>query len=927
MKFSTGIFMLMLLFTAFVSTASGGTLTLSCSADNDLYLTLKSNGVACSRYSNPQQAIDNAGDGSGVMILADAYPQTPTPITTATYAAAAQKNIKLYIEFPANLPALAVGSVRSSHLERGVVTSNIFGAGLSVNDIIVIHDCRYVEVAAPNPYLALAKVAGFDKAVFGLTDTETHPVLFEHPSNSNILVSTTKLSQFVTGRYVPKPGWRVIWKMILHWLDPQTSFPDLQWTQTVGPAYAKDDLLPAQAQKDSVISGIDWHYNSRMLVHESWADQLNKYGSSHAVGPAPNPAWPVGDGSLGLLEGVHSGIDPSDGSQKVRWWLRSDCNGESTLAFALRWLLDGEVRSKTVAQNLADWVYLKSGLLHNGDPSDGNYGLLGWAPDTMGAFYQDNDIKVILGCIGAAAILKSDRWDEALVKNILANFRTTGRKGFRGGRLNDPAVTNNGWLYYWKKNHTNFHPHYETWIWAAYLWLYDKTGYEPLLERTRLAITLTMQAYPDGWRWTNGFQQERGRMLLALAWLIRVDDTPEHRAWLEKIADDMMEDQVACGAIREELGRSGMGSYAPPTSNAKYGTSEASLIQQNGDPLADMLYTCNFAFLGLHEAYAATGNDKYLQMENKLAEFFIRIQVKSPERPELDGAWYRAFDYEQWDYWGSNADTGWGAWSVECGWTQGWITTVLALRELNLNLWDLTSDSEIDAVFDPIRQEMMPDDQIALPKPQKVVHGAVGAAVELAVPAHASYPGLGAGGLVDGLIYYGTFSDWPWMGWLGEDLKVTIDLGSVKPIEKLAAHFQQETRVGIYTPTKVIFEASQNGQDYVVLNEVETNISTATTGPLTEIIQLDNLNTSARWIMIEAQNLGTIPNDGRPAWLFADEVMVYIKSSPGDLNSDSQVNILDLVIMAESWLEDSLTESDSGVIVGLFRGLYGTMTV
>ncbi len=202
-------------------------------------------------------------------------------------------------------------------------------------------------------------------------------------------------------------------------------------------------------------------------------------------------------------------------------------------------------------------------------------------------------------------------------------------------------------------------------------------------------------------------------MLLPLAWMIRLDETPQHRAWLEQIADDMMEDQVACGAIREELGQLGKGDYAPPKSNAQYGTNEASLIQQNGDPLADMLYTCNFTFLGLHEAYAATGNSKYRTMEDKLAEFFLRIQVKSPRHPELDGAWYRAFDFSIWDYWGSNADSGWGAWSVETGWTQGWIITVLSLRELNNNLWDLTRHSHIADKFEPIRRSMIPDENLS----------------------------------------------------------------------------------------------------------------------------------------------------------------------------------------------------------------------
>jgi len=701
-------FVLSIIIWLLCTTAAQGTLYLSCEQGNDIYQVLVDNDIPCRRFDNPAQAVEQAAPNAGVLILAQDYPLKATPIRPAVLDEAVRKSLRLYVEFPLQITGLKLGSIEKVPLARCVVTSDLFGDTLAPMRILAIHGCHFVSVENENPHLALAKIAGFDKAVFGLSGTTIHPVLCGHPDNSNILVATTKLSQCVTGRYAPKRSWQLIWRRILQWLDPKLPDNPLTWTQTVRPTYAEDDSLPADAQREAVIRGIDWHYNAKMLVHESWSGELTKYGANNAVGPVPNPNWPMGDGTCGLLEGVHSGIDPSNGGQKIRWWLRSDVNGESSIAFALRWLIDGETRSRAVAANLSDWVYFNSGLFNDGDPSDGNYGLLGWAPDTRNRFYEDNDIKAILGIIGTAAVLKSNRWDEALVKNILGNFRTTGQKGFRGNALSDPAVTNNGWQYYWKRESINFHPHYEAWIWASYLWLYHKTGYEPLLERTRLAITMTMNAYPDQWRWTNGFQQERGRMLLPLAWLVRVDDTPQHRAWLDQIADDMMEDQVACGAIREELGKIGMGSYAPPTSNAGYGTNEASLIQQNGDTLADMLYTCNFTFLGLHEAYAATGNNRYLQMENKLAEFFIRIQVSSEDHPELDGAWYRAFDYAQWDYWGSNADHGWGAWCVESGWTQGWITTVLALRDLDLNLWDLTAGSEIGKAFDPIRQQMMP---------------------------------------------------------------------------------------------------------------------------------------------------------------------------------------------------------------------------
>ena len=57
-----------------------------------------------------------------------------------------------------------------------------------------------------------------------------------------------------------------------------------------------------------------------------------------------------------------------------------------------------------------------------------------------------------------------------------------------------------------------------------------------------------------------------------------------------------------------------------------------------------------------------------------------QVQARSTEHPELDGAFMRAFDYEKWENWASDADVGWGAWSVESGWTQSWITTVLGMR-------------------------------------------------------------------------------------------------------------------------------------------------------------------------------------------------------------------------------------------------------
>lgn len=713
------LFFAILLFIAVQTYASKrqNSISLSCKADNDLYVTLKENKITCVRYNTPEEAINNAGEGSGVLILADGYPTKTTEIAASLYEKARSKKLRLYVEYPSYLPGLTIGAPRPTLLERVVVSTDAI-KNLTKMQILALHDCNYLPVSVENPLLAIGKVAGFDRAVYGL-DKDANPgaILFEISAN-RLLVSTTKLSQFVTARYAPKAAMQAIWAYVLHWLEgDKAPTRILDWTPTVLPSYTRAQKLPANAARLAIQRGVDWHTRAKMLLNEQgWEEykQLWKLNDSNMLttvaavnNAAPQPKAQVGDGIFGVLEGIASQVY-LNGGQPTRWWLRSDSNGESSLAFALRWKMDGDKRSKSIAGNLLDWVYFRSGLFQK-DSSKANYGLIYWAPGNAIQLYQENDIRVILGCIGTSGLLNTDRWDEVLVKNILGNFRTTGVNGFRGAQLSNPNLLRDGWQSYWNRNTLLLQPHYEAWAWSSYLWLYDKTHWEPLLEKTRKAISMMMKAYPKNWRWANGFQQERGRMLLPLAWLIRVDDRPEYRAWLKQIANDIEKCQDKSGAIREELGALDHGGYVPPSSNAAYGKKEAPLIQENGDCVSDLLYTCNFTFLGLHEAYAATGDEQYKKMADRLADFLIRIQIRSKKHSELDGGWFRAFDYKQWEYFGSNADVGWGAWSIEVGWTQAWVPTVLAMRELNKNLWDITKNSKVEKHFEHIRRQMIPD--------------------------------------------------------------------------------------------------------------------------------------------------------------------------------------------------------------------------
>ena len=679
-------------------------LILACRDDNDLYTVLRRSGVEAQRCSSPETVIDAAHTGAGVLLLADDYPERTTRIKPGLYDRAARKNLRLYVEFPGALPDRDVGEIRQPIWERAVVTSDAFAPAIANLGILMLHNCRYVELATDNPHIVLARVAGFESVLYGLPE-QSWPILFEHPGGG-LLIAATKLSQFVTGRYAPSEAWKAIVSWILKWACPDTDFPELHFLSSVRPSYGPEDLLPPNAEADAFLRGAAWFENARLFVHPEWRPEAERRlrDFPDGTGAGPEPDWPSGDGSCGMLEGASSRIHP-DGTQDWRYHMRNDCIGEVSMAMAFAGV-------DRIARGLNDFIYTHSIFAQGprADPGSPSYGLLSWTtlPPADGVYYGDDNARSMLGTMAVAALLDEDSWDEGLLRCLMANLRTTGPLGFRGWRLDEERLQAQGWRAFWETERVHFAPHYEGWLWACFLWAYDKTGFAPFLDRARTAIRMTIDAYPHDWRWTNGIQQERARMLLPLAWLVRVEDTGAHRAWLRRMASELLTLQDPCGAIREEVGSAGKGAYGPPQSNEAYGTSEAPLIQQNGDPLCDLLYTSNFALVGLHEAAAATGDPDYAHAADRLSTFLCRIQIRSDHHPELEGGWFRAFDFGRWDYWASNADEGWGAWSIESGWTQAWIAAVLALRQRATSLWNLTSGSRVGRHFDTLLPLMLP---------------------------------------------------------------------------------------------------------------------------------------------------------------------------------------------------------------------------
>ncbi len=847
--------------------------------DNDLCVVLQASRVPHARCDTPAQAVQAAAAGAGVLLLADGYPAATTPVDAALFAEAARKKLRVYVEYPAMLPDLSIGPARTAGWERTVVASDAFGPELARMRLLMVQDCRFLPLEAAAPHLVLARVAGYNTAAFGLPKDNVWPMLFEHP-RGNLLVSTTKLSQFVTARYAPADAWPAVWRMILGWVSAGAAVPELKWTPTVRPSFGKTERLPRAAGRLAVARGVEWYSGGRLLIHPDWQKLMDTAGRYHdRTGPGPGPDLPPGDGTLGLLEAYSSRID-WQGRQPVRWFTRADCNSEAAMALALRSVMDGDARSKAVATNLLDFVLLRSNLQQGprADPASPCYGLLGWDTRPEGAVvhYGDDNARAILGQVAVACALKSDRWDDAILRCALANFRLTGPAGFQTARIDEPQLLERGWRWYWESSDGRWGgvrecPHYQAYQWAVRLWLYDKTRFAPLLQRTERALRHMMRVYPAGWQAECAREEgERCRMLLPLAWLVRVADTPEHRGWLRQVADYVLADQDAAGAIRQRVTGGGGG-------NESYGTGECALIHANGDPSTDLLYGGNFGFLGLHEAAAATGDADLRAAAAKLADFMIRAQVRSSARAELDGAWFRGFDSERWDYWGSNGDIGWGVWATETGWTQGWIASVLAMRELKTSFWELTQGSQIARHFDAVRSQMLPDEALAADVGAVQKHAALGKPLRLAAPPSPRYPGAGAEGLVDGLAAAAEPGMPEWLGWEGGDLDATIDLGAPVALRRVAIHCLQHRQAGVFLPAAVTIGVSDDGQTFREAAVARPRAPTSRGVPFCETLEA-TLEAKARFVRVHASNVGAIPGPhpaaGRPAWLFVDEILV-----------------------------------------------------
>ncbi|MFM8805786.1 MAG: beta-N-acetylhexosaminidase [Sphingomonadales bacterium] len=158
------------------------------------------------------------------------------------------------------------------------------------------------------------------------------------------------------------------------------------------------------------------------------------------------------------------------------------------------------------------------------------------------------------------------------------------------------------------------------------------------------------------------------------------------------------------------------------------------------------------------------------------------------------------------------------------------------------------------------------------------LHKAAGKKITLITPASKNYPGDGALTLVNGIKANKGYSRTrDYLGFSGTDAEAVIDLGEKTTLTKVEVSFLQQPGSWIYPPAAIEVHSSEDGILFTKLEASQLNHEDFYESAMKskELI----INTKCRFIKVMVKNFGAIPSgqagEGKPAWLFVDEISLY----------------------------------------------------
>jgi hypothetical protein len=144
-------------------------------------------------------------------------------------------------------------------------------------------------------------------------------------------------------------------------------------------------------------------------------------------------------------------------------------------------------------------------------------------------------------------------------------------------------------------------------------------------------------------------------------------------------------------------------------------------------------------------------------------------------------------------------------------------------------------------------------------------------------------PQYSAGGdraLIDGLTGTTNFRTGLWQGYEGVDLIAVIDLGTSKDVDSVTINFLCDQGSWIFPPWSVTIDVTDS-ETFMTATTDNTVINNDLYPQQTEIQRISVKGKKGRYVHVIAKTFGNCPaghlGEGKPAWLFADEIMIKTK--------------------------------------------------
>jgi hypothetical protein len=396
--------------------------------------------------------------------------------------------------------------------------------------------------------------------------------------------------------------------------------------------------------KDALLTNLNWFINSGVMVPNDgrWgvAERiLNTVGNTakekiyHSF-----PAWTEFDG--------YSVIEQR----------RADCNFETAYLFLLAFDVFEDKKYYEIAVNILDFLYFRSGLLNRANekyPAGAwNWSHIKWN-DMI--WFDDNAWNCYL------QLLIADKWPDLEAKYdmkkwalILADSLTEGfNRTFKRPHPDDHGM----WLDpegVWQ-GRLNL-PHWGSLVCLALALAFKhepKPEYEAAINKYHDYLWLERE---------NFIVSEDTYVVIAATIAARIIGTPRHK----QVAAYFTEKLIS--KIDSETGNIPAEHYEAPT----------------GPHLADMIYTVNWALLGLQVASSLTGNETYRKAFEKVLKLVVKIQDDCPDK-QYHGCWRGMYDINAGKWGGGDSYEG-GAGSIYTGWTNAPVSWVLAFELLGQSL-------------------------------------------------------------------------------------------------------------------------------------------------------------------------------------------------------------------------------------------------